>query len=61
MRDDRAMSQREFAQFLAVGLSTVSAWEQGTRVPRLSTRRLIAEKLRKKGRDDGPERIFTEA
>ena len=41
MREDALMSQAVFARVLAVSAKTVQSWEQGTRVPSPSARRLI--------------------
>ncbi len=41
LREAAAMSQSVFAKILYVSTKTVQSWEQGVRVPSLSTRRLI--------------------
>lgn len=41
LREAAAMSQSLFAKVLYVSTKTVQSWEQGVRVPSLSTRRLI--------------------
>lgn len=41
LRRSLAMTQREFAELLNISLSTVSAWEQGQRVPTGPTMRLL--------------------